>query len=124
MCREVGRWEELIQRFKITFTFEHESSSIDVALQAIQTKIFLEEETMELILVCNEHINNMIVRKLLECYNISKEECDEEDPGNVQIPKIEGEQAIEGSKLESTVYTQSINTRKVNIRTTENPKFV
>jgi hypothetical protein len=29
MCRETIGWEEPVQRFKITFTFEHESPSID-----------------------------------------------------------------------------------------------
>jgi hypothetical protein len=85
MRRETTRWEELIQRFKIMFTFEHESPSIDATLQAIQTKIFSEEETMEVIPVCSEHKNKMIVHKLLECYNVAKEEYDEEDPRNVQI---------------------------------------
>jgi hypothetical protein len=81
---ETTRWEELIQRFKITFTFEHESPSIDVALQEIQAKIFSKEETMEAIPVCNKHKTKMIVCKLMECYNVSKEEYDEEDPSNVQ----------------------------------------
>jgi hypothetical protein len=53
----------------------------------IQTKIFSEEETMEVILVCSEHSTKMIVRELLECYNVAKEEYDEEDPRNVQIPE-------------------------------------
>jgi hypothetical protein len=35
MRRETRRWEELDHRFKVTFTFEHESPSIDVTLQAI-----------------------------------------------------------------------------------------
>jgi hypothetical protein len=32
MRRETTRWEELVQRFKVMFTFEHESPSIDVVL--------------------------------------------------------------------------------------------
>jgi hypothetical protein len=32
MHRATKRWEELIQRLKITFTFEHESPSIDARL--------------------------------------------------------------------------------------------
>jgi hypothetical protein len=42
MHRETTRWDELVQRFKVTFTFEHESPSIDAMLQAIRFKIFLE----------------------------------------------------------------------------------
>jgi hypothetical protein len=45
-------WDELTQRFKVTFTFEHESPSIDAVLQAIQTKIFSEEGSMEVVPVC------------------------------------------------------------------------
>jgi len=65
----------------------------------------------------------MTVCKLLECYNVSKEEYDEEDHMNVHIPKIEGEQAIEGPKLKYTAYTQPIKTWKENIGMTEDPKF-
>jgi hypothetical protein len=40
--RETTRWDELVRRFKVTFKFEHESPSKDVALWTIQTKIFSE----------------------------------------------------------------------------------
>jgi hypothetical protein len=43
----------------------------------------------------------MTVHELLECYNVAKEEHDEEDPRNVQVPETEGEQAVEGPELES-----------------------
>jgi hypothetical protein len=65
----------------------------------------------------------MTICELLECYNVAKEEYDEADPRNVQIPEIEGKQAIEGSELESAAYTQLIKTRKANIGTTKNTKF-
>jgi hypothetical protein len=48
--------------------------------------IFSEEETMEVIPVCSEHNAKMTIRELLEFYNIAKEEYDEEDARNVQIP--------------------------------------
>jgi hypothetical protein len=35
MCRETTRWEDLSQRLKVTFTFEHESPSTDAMLHAI-----------------------------------------------------------------------------------------
>jgi hypothetical protein len=91
MHRETTRWEELVQRFKVTFTFEHESPSIDAVLQAIRTKIFSEEGSMEVVSVCSAHRANIIVHELLECYNVAKEEHDEEDPRNVQVPETEGE---------------------------------
>jgi hypothetical protein len=55
--------------------------------------------------VCSAHRASMIVHQLLECYNIAKEEHDEEDPRNVQVPKIEGERIVEGPDLESVAYT-------------------
>jgi hypothetical protein len=71
----------LDQSFKVTFTIEHESPSVDVALQDIQTKILSEEGLMEVVLVCNVHRVDMIVHELLECYNVSKEEQNEDIPG-------------------------------------------
>jgi hypothetical protein len=65
----------------------------------------------------------MMVQKLLECYNVTKEEYEEEDPRNVQIPETEGTHAVEGPELASVAYTQPIKTKKVNIGTTKNPKF-
>jgi len=38
MSRETTRWEELIQRFKIMFTFEHESPSTYTMPQTIDTR--------------------------------------------------------------------------------------
>jgi hypothetical protein len=86
MCRETRIWDELVQIFKVKFTFEHVSSLIDVVLQDIQTKIFLVEEMIEVVLVCNAHKASLTVYELLECYNVAKEEHDEEDPKNVQVP--------------------------------------
>jgi hypothetical protein len=105
MHRETARWEELAQIFEITFTFEHESPSIDATLQAIRTKIFSKEEMMEVVLVCSVHKSKMIFHELLECYNMAKEEYDEEDPRNVQILETEGARSIEGPELESVTYT-------------------
>jgi hypothetical protein len=55
---------------------------------------------MEAVPMCSAHRASMIVNKLLECYIVSKEERDEEDPKNVKVPKTEGEWAIEGPELE------------------------
>jgi hypothetical protein len=35
MRRETTIWDELVQRFKVTFTFEHESPLMDAVVQAI-----------------------------------------------------------------------------------------
>jgi hypothetical protein len=85
MHKETTRWDEMVQRFKITFTFEHESPSIDAVLQDIQNNIFSEKGSMEVVPLCSAHRANMIVHELLECYNVAKEEQDEDDLKNVQI---------------------------------------
>jgi len=79
---------------------------------------------MEVVPVCSAHKAKMTICELIECYKVAKEDYEEEDLRNVQVPETQVEQAIEGTKLESTAYTEPIKTRKVNIETTENPKFV
>ena len=41
----------------------------------------------------------MTVHELLECYNVTKEDQEEEDPRNVQVLETEGERAIKGPTL-------------------------
>jgi hypothetical protein len=74
MHRETTNWDQLIQRFKVTSTFELESPLLDATLQAIRSNIFLEERTMEAVPMCRVHRASMIVHELLECYNVAKEE--------------------------------------------------
>jgi hypothetical protein len=38
---------------------------------------------MEVVPLCSLHKSKMMVQKLLECYNVMKEEYEEEDPRNV-----------------------------------------
>jgi hypothetical protein len=59
MHKETTNWDELVQIFKVTFTFEHESPLMDATLQAIRTKIFAEEGQMEVVPVCNAHRASM-----------------------------------------------------------------
>jgi len=123
MHKDTTIWEELTQRFEISFTFEHESPSIDTTLKEIQTKIFLEVEMMEIVPICSDHKDKMTVKKILECYNVTKEEYEEEDLRNVKIPEIEGICIVEGTKHASAAYTQPIKMKKVNIGTIENLNF-
>jgi hypothetical protein len=88
---------------------------MDTMLQANRTKILLVEGTMEVVPVCNVHRALMISHELLECYNVSKEEKDEEDLENVQLLETEGERAVKGPYLESSTYTRPIKTHKINI---------
>jgi hypothetical protein len=123
MRRETTNLDELIKRLKVTLKFEHEYPSIDAVLQAIQANIFSEEGSMKVVPVCDVHRVVIIVHVLLECCNVAKEEHDEEDPRNVKVPEIEGEQEVEGPELESIAYTQPIKTQKVNNGTIKTPNF-
>jgi hypothetical protein len=49
-------------------------------------------------------------KEILHFYNVVEEYQDEEDPRNVQIPKIEGERTVEGPKIESIVYEKPLKT--------------
>jgi hypothetical protein len=66
-CRETTRWDELVQKFKVTFKFEYESPLMVATLQAVRTKVFLEERSMEVVPFYNVHKALMIVHELLEC---------------------------------------------------------
>jgi hypothetical protein len=70
---------------------------------------------MELVPLCSAHKATMTIHELLECYDVAKEEYDEEDPRNVQIPETEGELVVEGPEIESATYRQPIKTWKLNI---------
>jgi hypothetical protein len=50
--------------------------------------------------MCSAHKASMTIHELLECYNVAKEEQDEEDLRNIQLTETKGEHTVEGSKLE------------------------
>jgi hypothetical protein len=72
---------------------------------------------MEVVPICNAHRASMTIHELLECYNVTKEENDEEDPMNVQVTETEGEHMVEVPKLKSIAYAQPIKTHEINIGT-------
>jgi hypothetical protein len=123
MRRETVNRDKLTQRFKVTYTFEHESPLIDVALHSIRNNIFSEEGSMDVVPLCSAHRASMTIHELQECYNVAKEDHDEEDPRNIQIPETKGNYTVEGPKLDYVVYAKPLRTRRVNIGTKENPKF-
>jgi hypothetical protein len=65
VCRETTNWYQLIQWFKVTFIFEHESPLIDASLQVIINKMFSEEEPMEVVPMCSAHRASLTIHKLL-----------------------------------------------------------
>jgi hypothetical protein len=113
----------LIHNFKVTFSFEDEAPSVDTTLQVIKENIFTSEDSIELVPVCSVHRSSVIVREVLECYNVVGEDQEDEDPRNLQIPETEGERAVEGPKLESVVYAKPLRMCKVNIGTKISPSL-
>jgi hypothetical protein len=73
MGRETTNWDELTQRFKITFTFENESPLVNATLQAIRNNIFLVEGLMDVVPVCSVYRVFVTFHEILEFYNVAKE---------------------------------------------------
>ena len=57
----------------------------------------------------------------MDCYNIAKDADD--DLTNINIPKLEGTHAIEGSGISSEQFLKPLKIKKVNIGSLENLKF-
>jgi hypothetical protein len=83
VCRGTTDWEKLTQNFKVTFNFEDTLPLVDVALQFIRGKKFMEEGEVEIIPTYSVHKEFLTVHELLECYNVTKEEEEEENLRNV-----------------------------------------
>jgi hypothetical protein len=77
----------------------------------------MEKDHIEIVLACIAHRESETVHELLECYNVTKEDEEEEDPRNVQVLETKGERDIVGSKLESDAYVNPLRMHKVNIGT-------
>lgn len=59
----------------------------------------------------------------LECYNVTNKE-EYGDPGNINIPKVEGHREVEELQIENLDITAPLKTTQVNIRTKAKLKFV
>ena len=58
----------------------------------------------------------------MECYKIKEAKSEYQEPREVHIPDTKGERVVEGLEI-CRNYTQPLKTRKVNIGTSEVPKF-
>jgi len=94
----IGDWEELKRNFKVTFSFENNNLLIDSTLQVIKNNIFQTK-----VLMYNTPRVTTRVYEVFHCYNVVEENQEDEYPRKFQIPKNEGEHAIEGLELESTI---------------------
>ena len=59
----------------------------------------------------------------LECYNVTTEEG-EEDPRNIIIPELVGQCEVVGPEVEVPNISKPLKTKKVNIGSEVQPKFV
>ena len=87
VCRENVDMKELTHNFKVTFSFKDDAPLIDSSLQAIKNNKFSSEDSIELVPVCSVHRYSMTVEEVFHCYNVAKEDQEEDkDPRNVKIP--------------------------------------
>ena len=57
----------------------------------------------------------------MACYNLVGDPND--DPTNINISKLEGTREVEGSGISSDQFLKPLKIKKVNIRSSDNPKF-
>jgi hypothetical protein len=104
VSRGIMNWEELIQNFKVEFTFEVESPLVDAVLQVIRGNFFMKEGQVELVTTCSTHRESTKTHELLECYKITEDDEEEENPRDVHVSETEGECDVVGPTLEYHVY--------------------
>ena len=110
-------WEGLTKKFRKTFEFVDEQSTVDVALQTIKEKIFIEIPVEE----ANSHQCSVTIQQWMACYNLVGDLDD--DLTNINILELEGTRAVEGSGISSDQFLKPLKIKKVNIGSSENPKF-
>jgi hypothetical protein len=113
----------LQKNFTVTFSFEHENPSIEVALKRIRGLIFIKEPEIEFITEEKQR-NKQVVKELLSCYHVLEEAPNKDDPRDIQIEEVKGKRDVEGPTIESKVISVPIKVNKLNIETAEQPKIV
>ena len=58
---------------------------------------------------------------MMACYNLARDPDD--DPTNINIPESEGTREVERSGISSDQFLKRLKIKKVNIGSSENPKF-
>ena len=100
-----------------TFAFVNEKPIVDVALQTIKEKIFVEILVKE----ANSHQCSATIQQWMDCYNLAGDPDD--DLTNINIPKSEGTCVVEGTGISSDQFLKPLKIKKVNISSPENPNF-
>jgi hypothetical protein len=68
----------------------------------------MEEGQVEIVPKCSAQREFVKAHELLECYNITEDDKEKEDPRNVHISEIEWENNIVGLALEYYAYTNPL----------------
>ena len=100
-----------------TFKFVDEHPTMNVVLQMIKEKIFVEIPIEE----GNSHECSAAIQQWMGCYNLAGDPND--DPANINISESEGTHEVEGSGISSHQFLKPLKIKKVNIGSPENPMF-
>ena len=100
-----------------TFEFTDENPTVDVVLQTIKEKIFVEIPVE----AANAHQCSAMIQQWMACYNLAW--APDDDPTNLNIPESEGTHEVEGSGISSEQFLKPLKIKKVNISSPKNPKF-
>ena len=117
--RDITTWEELTIFFVHTFSFTDANSDINNALQIIRDVVL---KVVPVAYPVDPH-GQCHMQLIMECYNISCEPEDDDELQNINILETEGSRDVAAPDVPTDPMSQSLNIRKVNIGTKENPKF-
>ena len=91
---------------------------VDTALRLAKEKLFQGiEEAEDCLLDWTQFAEHVV-----ECYKIEGDKSEEDEPREVHIPEEEGERVVEGLEIKFD-YSKPLKIVKVNIGTTQVPKF-
>ena len=112
-------WPLMVKGFQLTFKFESEYPEIDQALKVRKRKLLADCSLP----VFETPKWKIALEQALECYNLTEEGEEDEDPRNINIPMSEGTRDVQGLELKVPDVAKPAKIKKINIGTEEEPKF-
>jgi hypothetical protein len=112
-------WPLMVEGFQLTFKFESEYLKIDQALKVTKGKLLANCSLP----VLETPKWKIALEQALECYNLTEEGEEDENPRNVNIPESEGTCDVQGPELKVPDVAKPVKIKKVNIGSEEEPKF-
>jgi len=108
----------MVDGFILTFNFTDDYPHFNLALQTIKKRIFENATPLTW-----QHLDWIAqIENALECYNLTTKE--EEYPCNINITELERYCEVTRPKPEILDITKPLKTKKVNIGSEKEPKFV